>query len=308
MGGEDTGMRRYGILTGAAFVCALFLMAGFPAAGNAAQGVLPASADPYAPLDASQEAEVAMILSGRVRPASLMPAEAMSPAERKTSDFGKPRATHVHGGVDFLFEKNECATAEDDGYVSDIRGWEEGGSSGARAGLRMEVHYTGDALRGHRRLFMHVGRIAEPFLQMCSDGHVRRFPHGARIPFKKGQTLFMGGVRGDPGAGNSTGRCMHVEAWDSRGKKFSILRYAQAEWQISKQTDQWLVGGPDSFNVTPYRLASVLIVMQDNYAGIRKMFADASPGLERAAVELCRRRADFRQLLTDAGLGQYAGK
>lgn len=191
-------MRRYGILTGAAFVCALFLMAGFPAAGNAAQGVLPASADPYAPLDASQEAEVAMILSGRVRPASLMPAEAMSPAQRKTSDFGKPRATHVHGGVDFLFEKNECATAEDDGYVSDIRGWEEGGSSGARAGLRMEVHYTGDALRGHRRIFMHVGRIAEPFLQMCSDGHVRRFPHGARIPFKKGQTLFMGGVRGDP--------------------------------------------------------------------------------------------------------------
>ena len=232
----------------------------------------------------------------------------MSPAQRKTSDFGKPRATHVHGGVDFLFEKNECATAEDDGYVSDIRGWEEGGSSGARAGLRMEVHYTGDALRGHRRIFMHVGRIAEPFLQMCSDGHVRRFPHGARIPFKKGQTLFMGGVRGDPGAGNSTGRCMHVEAWDSRGKKFSILRYAQAEWQTSKQTDQWLVGGPDSFNVTPYRLASVLIVMQDNYAGIRKMFADASPGLERAAVELCRRRADFRQLLTDAGLGQYAGK
>ena len=47
-------MRRYGILTGAAFVCALFLMAGFPAAGNAAQGVLPASADPYAPLDASR--------------------------------------------------------------------------------------------------------------------------------------------------------------------------------------------------------------------------------------------------------------
>lgn len=118
----------------------------------------------------------------------------------------------------------------------------------------------------------------------------------------------MGGVRGDPGAGNSTGRCMHVEAWDSRGKKFSVLRYAQAEWQTSKQADQWLVGGPDSFNVTPYRLASVLIVMQDNYAGIRKMFADASPGLERAAVELCRRRADFRQLLTDAGLGQYAGK
>ena len=160
MGGEDTGMRRYGILTGAAFVCALFLMAGFPAAGNAAQGVLPASADPYAPLDASQEAEVAMILSGRVRPASLMPAEAMSPAQRKTSDFGKPRATHVHGGVDFLFEKNECATAEDDGYVSDIRGWEEGGSAGARAGLRMEVHYTGDALRGHRRLFMHGARFS----------------------------------------------------------------------------------------------------------------------------------------------------
>lgn len=153
-------MRRYGILTGAAFVCSLFLMTGFPAAGNASQGVLPASADPYAPLDASQEAEVAMILSGRARPASLMPAEAMSPAQRKTSDFGKPRATHVHGGVDFLFEKNECATAEDDGYVSDIRGWEEGGSSGARAGLRMEVHYTGDALRGHRRLFMHGARFS----------------------------------------------------------------------------------------------------------------------------------------------------
>ena len=67
------------------------------------------------------------------------------------------------------------------------------------------------------------------------------------------------------------------------------------------------MGGPDSFNVTPYRLASVLIVMQDNLAGIRKMFADASPSLERAAVELCRRRADFRQLLTDAGLGRYAG-
>ncbi len=153
-------MRRYGILTGAAFICFLFLMTGFPVSRAAARPVLPPSADPYAPLDAAQEAEVAMILSGRVRPAGLMPAEAMSPAERKTSDFGKPRATHVHGGVDFLFEKNECATAEDDGYVSDIRGWEEGGSSGARAGLRMEVHDTGEALRGHRRLFMHGARFS----------------------------------------------------------------------------------------------------------------------------------------------------
>ncbi len=97
-------MRRYGILTGAAFICFLFLMTGFPVSRAAARPVLPPSADPYAPLDAAQEAEVAMILSGRVRPAGLMPAEAMSPAERKTSDFGKPRATHVHGGVDFLFE------------------------------------------------------------------------------------------------------------------------------------------------------------------------------------------------------------